>query len=85
MATELELQILAREAWHLIHNEHVPEKMAVTSVLKAYKDIMWYGGIKRDIGIRISDIRKAERQKETHMSKSAKSFTTFAEKSVKDN
>jgi len=85
MATARELDILAREALHFIDNEHIPQTIAIMTVLNAHKDIKWCDGIKRDIGTRISQIRKAERQKKASKGKSAYPFPTFAEKSFKDN
>jgi len=82
MATNRELDILAREAWHLINKEGVKQEMAVMSVLNAHKDIVWYDGIKKDIGVRISTLRQ-EQKKQT--AKSAKPFATFAEKSLPEN
>lgn len=84
MATERELDILARETLYM-EKEGVPRKMAVMSVLRSHKDIVWCDGIMKDIGVKISEIRKTKRQKEASIPKSTKPFATFAEKSFKDD
>lgn len=82
MATEREIDILAREVLHLMEIEGVPEKMAKQSVLNAHKDIEWTDGIMKDIGVRIWEIKKSRETQET--AKPSRNFTTLAEKTAKD-
>jgi len=85
MATETELNILAREALFLMKREGATREIAKQVALNAHKDIKWTEGIMRAIGERMSEIQKAEGQKEVSATKSAKPFATFAERSIPKN
>ncbi len=78
MATPTELDILAREAWHLIDKEHVKQEMAVMSVLNAHKDIVWCDGIKKEIGVRISILRQEQKKQPA----SPNPFSTHIERTL---
>ena len=80
MATERELEILAREALHLIEREGVPEGMAKQSVLNAHKDIRRTDGIMRAIGEKMTAIRKTHKEPPK-----SKVFVTHIEKSLRDD
>lgn len=85
MATEKEIDILAREALHLVEREDVLESMAKQSVLNAHKDIRRTDGIMKAIGVRMSEIRterKARTAAQEQVATSTKKFATFAERSL---
>ncbi len=85
MATNKELDVLAREALYFMKQERATAGIAKQLALNAHKDIKWTDGIMRAIGERMSEIQKVEGQKEVRTAKSAKPFATFAEKSLKDD
>jgi hypothetical protein len=82
MATKTELNILAREVLHLIEKEGVPQKMAIMSVLRAHKDIKWDDGLMVEIGTEITALRQEQKKQDIEPKKP---FSTFIEKSLKDD
>lgn len=62
MATKQEINLVACEVLPLIEGHsgwgRVPQRSAILTVLRSHKKIIWHDGIMRDIGIRISELKK---------------------------
>lgn len=62
MATKREIGVVACEVLPLIEGHsgwgRVPQQSAILTVLRSHKKILWHDGIMRDIGIKISELKK---------------------------
>lgn len=81
MATNMVIDILAREALQLMKEKSISQKSAISTTLRAHKDVPWKDGLRRELGIRISQMRAKRITPQTGRLFTRK-FRTFAESSL---